>query len=181
MALEDLMKIATMGEGAIERQEAEGQQDFVASETLPKDCPREQLEQLGFIFGDDADDIFINVKFPVGWTKKATEHSMHNDLLDDKGRVRGGIFYKAAFYDRHADLHLVKRYVASLNWELREEIESTVKDNATGETIFKSERFSPERGSDEYWRIKDEIEAAAASWLEANFPRHQDATEYWDS
>ena len=51
--------------GGIEEQEARGQQDFVANETLPIKCPREELEKMGFVFGEMADDLFVKVKMPV--------------------------------------------------------------------------------------------------------------------
>ena len=46
---------------------------------------------------------------PNGWKKQATDHSMWSELIDDKGKVRATIFYKAAFYDQRAFLNLVKQ------------------------------------------------------------------------
>lgn len=93
--------------GGIERQEAMGQAAFVGTKSsLPIECPRAELEALGFVFGEPIDDLFVSVTFPAGWSKKATDHSMWSDLLDDQGRKRGSIFYKAAFYDRRAFMHL---------------------------------------------------------------------------
>jgi hypothetical protein len=88
------------------------------SQELPKECPRDALEALGFVFGEDADDIFVTVKFPDGWDKKATDHSMWSDLLDDKGRRRGNIFYKAAFYDRSAHMRMIPRFNIIQDYEL---------------------------------------------------------------
>ncbi len=99
--------------GGIEAQEAAGQKSFVASESIPKQingATREQLEALGFKFGNDIDELFVQCQLPPGWTKKATEHSMHSDLIDDKGRIRAGIFYKAAFYDRRSDMYMKTRF-----------------------------------------------------------------------
>lgn len=95
--------------GGIEKQEAQGQKDFVASESLPRLCPRQDLEKLGFVFGENIDGdsgLFVQVKMPKGWKKRATEHSMWSELIDDKGEARASIFYKAAFYDRSAFLRL---------------------------------------------------------------------------
>ena len=75
--------------GGIEAQEAAGQRDFVASETLPKKClycEREQLEAMGIIFGEDADDLLVRVLLPEGWKKVPTSHSMWSHLVDEKGR-----------------------------------------------------------------------------------------------
>lgn len=90
-------------EGGIEAQEARGQRDFVAAETLPKDgLDNAVCEALGIKILSDADDLFYNVQLPTGWTKRATDHAMWNELIDDRGQKRASIFYKAAFYDRRA-------------------------------------------------------------------------------
>lgn len=93
--------------GGIEAQEAAGQATLVAGPWFPKDMmgvTRQELEGLGFKFGSDVDDLFVSAQFPTGWKKVATDHSMWSDIVDDKGCVRGSIFYKAAFYDRKAHL-----------------------------------------------------------------------------
>lgn len=100
--------IAATTPGGIEAQEARGQKDFVTAETLPINCPKKELEDFGFVFGTAVDDLFIQASFPKGWKKKATNHSMWSDLIDESGRKRASIFYKAAFYDRHAYLYLEK-------------------------------------------------------------------------
>lgn len=95
----------------IEAQEAQGQQDFVKSEVLPRRCnfcTRNQLEALGIVFGKEVDDLFIEAVLPAGWKKVPTEHSMWSELLDAQGKKRASIFYKAAFYDRDAFISLVK-------------------------------------------------------------------------
>lgn len=92
--------------GGIEAQEAQGQKDLIRSSYLPKECPRDELEALGFKFGEDHDDIFINVEMPKGWSKRATDSAYWTDLIDNEGVVRGAIFYKAAFYDRRASMKL---------------------------------------------------------------------------
>ena len=99
--------------GGIERQEATGQRTLVESAMLPKEisgATREQLTELGFKFGDDVDELFVACELPPGWTKRGTDHSMHSDLLDAQGRKRAGIFYKAAFYDRRADMTMLRRF-----------------------------------------------------------------------
>lgn len=99
--------------GGIERQEAAGQRTLVDSAMLPKEisgATREQLTALGFKFGADVDELFVTCELPPGWTTRGTDHSMHSDLLDEQGRKRAGIFYKAAFYDRRADMSMERRY-----------------------------------------------------------------------
>lgn len=99
--------------GGIERQEAAGQRTLVESAMLPKEiigATREQLTALGFKFSADVDELFVKCELPPGWTKRGTDHSMHSDLLDEQGRKRAGIFYKAAFYDRRADMSMLRRF-----------------------------------------------------------------------
>lgn len=74
--------------GGIERQEAEGQRRMASSFlTLPKDMDREPALAFGFAFGEDSDDIFVNVTAPEGWSIHPTEHSMHSKSC----RVRAGM------------------------------------------------------------------------------------------
>lgn len=175
--------------GGIEMQEAAGQAAFVGTrDSLPVKCPRAELEKLGFKFGEPIDDLFIAVTLPAGWSKKATGHSMWSDLLDEKGRKRGSIFYKAAFYDRSAHMHLEKRYTINsqyLNADGKEHdyrsAESpantryVVRDNATGKAIHESAAVK--------YRAWDEQEAqgkATGDWLKENYPQADDPTAYWD-
>lgn len=102
--------VAATTPGGIEAQERRGQAEQAKSETLPikgtDGDNRKTFEALGFVFGSKVDALFVNVTFPPGWRKNPTDHSMWTELLDDKGNKRAMIFYKAAFYDRHAEVHL---------------------------------------------------------------------------
>lgn len=103
--------IAAMISDGIKTQEKRGQIEQSFAETLPiqgTSTPKEiaVFEALGFKFGGKVDDLFIETTFPEGWRKKPTSHDMWTDILDDKGVKRGSIFYKAAFYDRSAEVYL---------------------------------------------------------------------------
>lgn len=107
----DMWEILVRGMGGedpsdiIPQQEAKGQQDFVNSTTLPKNIrngSKEQLEEMGIVFGEDVDDLFVEVQLPEGWKREATDHDMWNKLVNKKGEEQAMIFYKAAFYDRDA-------------------------------------------------------------------------------
>lgn len=100
--------LAASSPGGIEAQEAQGQRQFVSSDQMPVDCPRRELEQLGFVFGDAIDDLFVQASLPPGWKKIATDHDMWSTIIDENGTERVRIFYKAAFYDRRAKAHLIK-------------------------------------------------------------------------
>ena len=109
--MEVLLEAMITGDGpaAIERQEKRGQDALVRSQVLPIKClrcSREQIEELGVVFGEPVDDLFINVTLPDGWEVRPTDHSMWSELVDDEDTVRASIFYKAAFYDRDAFISL---------------------------------------------------------------------------
>lgn len=89
--------------------EKAGQSQVVASELIPTDrrgITNEELSTLGFVLGstDEDDPLFQHAALPVGWAKKPTDHDMWSDIVDDEGRVRFNVFYKAAFYDRSAHM-----------------------------------------------------------------------------
>ncbi len=115
--------IAATTPGGIEAQEKAGQVAQAKLQTLPlngtsKPEEREAFEAIGFKFKLDRTaaqtqgrgEIFVAVEFPPGWSKRPTDHDMWTELIDDKGRVRGSIFYKAAFYDRSAHVFLRPRF-----------------------------------------------------------------------
>lgn len=96
--------------GGIEAQEKAGQSALVTSTDMPLDLSpsREAFEALGFTFGEKIDDVFQRATLPTGWTRAATEHSMHSNILDETGKIRASVFYKAAFYDRRANAYIVR-------------------------------------------------------------------------
>ena len=169
-----------MEPGGIEQQEAGGQIEMINEQVLPKESPIEMLALLGFVFGEDDDDIFVKVKFPDGWIKKATGHSMHTDLLDDKGRKRGGIFYKAAFYDRSANMSLSRRYSVQRNYDGDDSaVQFQVKDCDT--VIFETNPvdLSEFKGM-EFYNKSDIEEEIAKVWLLEKYPDYGNPMSYWD-
>jgi hypothetical protein len=52
------------------------------------------------------DPLFCDATIPDGWTKKATEHAMWSSIVDTRGIEMVSVFYKAAFYDRSAHMHI---------------------------------------------------------------------------
>ncbi len=183
--------------GGVEAQEVQGQTDFVASETLPRELlhgtTREQLESLGIIFGGDIDDIFVEVKLPDGWKKVPTEHSMWSELLDDKGRARAQIFYKAAFYDRRAHLDLMSHFSYGVQpvcgWQdpncLKHEWHGVVMDGDMIIWVVKT-RLSPQPdiSDDElmrkWYQEQDALRCLAHVWLMENYPDWENPLAYWD-
>lgn len=108
---------AAMGPGgpsrAIEEQERAGQAQLVSSDRLPTGlsggCADADFEDLGFAFGepDSHDPLFRPATLPEGWKRAASGHEMWSHIVDQLGRRRVAVFYKAAHYDRRAHMHVV--------------------------------------------------------------------------
>jgi hypothetical protein len=184
------------GGKAIENQESRGQQQFVNSEYLPKNCNGctwSLLEQMGIVLLEDTDDIFYKVALPKGWKKVATDHSMWSNLVDNKGRVRAHIFYKAAFYDRSAHISLERRYTYRMEPTAGRDIEDWYNSEQhcvvvdQGKIIWQSEeKLPPPPDRDDKqafyeWREKDKaIEQSGRTWLNQHFPDWENPLAYWD-
>ncbi len=170
--------IAASTPGRIEAQEKNGQIEQSFLETLPikgtASC-RLVWEKLGFVFGTQADDIFVNVTFPKGWRKKVTDHAMWSELVDDKGRKRGGIFYKAAFYDRRAHVNLEARFSVSSYMDSDETGFFQVSINDCGNVVMVIGKYK----SGDYSAV-DSLSAKANGWLNQNYPNWKDDSAYWD-
>jgi hypothetical protein len=171
--MENFLAAATPG--GIEAQEKRGQTSFVASSTLPNNCPRKELETLGFVFGTDVDDLFISVTFPQGWRKVASDHSMWSTLIDDKGRIRAGIFYKAAFYDRKAHMRLDARYTYTNEYPDDGDVAAHVVDGSTATHLFSITGIGR---SD--WSGQDAANKQCREWLDKHFPDWANPLAYWD-
>lgn len=174
--------------GGIEAQEAAGQREACANMRLPKDGTsddqRKVWESLGFVFGKDHDNLFVNVMFPAGWTWKATEHSMHNDLLDDKGRKRAGMFYKAAFYDRSAHIRLTRRYQAGEDYSTDTRprpVNVRDYDGTVLHVVGQTQRTDQGDNAARCAAIEanDALVDRANDWLTENYPNWRDPLAYW--
>lgn len=166
---------------AIERSEKQGQIELCQSEILPIRFSRgnqTDLEAAGVVFGEkvDGDPIFQHVTLPKGWKIQSTEHSMWTELIDEKGRHRASIFYKAAFYDRHSHISLSTRY----NYSVYENKKyAVVKDG--DKIIWQSKPFDlGEFDGEPTWYSQDKRAKEAEEYLNKNYPDWQDVKVYWD-
>lgn len=192
-----LESLARGTSGAIEAQEARGQQEFVRSTLLPvrgtsQLKERAIWEKMGIKLGEvvEGDDIFCHAELPPGWTKRPTEHSMWSELLDDKGRVRAQIFYKAAFYDRNAHIHPERRFSTRTEFVKEDDYNgpcyAAVLDGK--KEIFRSQVSEPgpmppygeETAWTRYQEAKDRPRNEARAWLKEHYPKFDDPTAYWD-
>lgn len=110
--------------GYITGMEADGQRQLVNSTSLPTDTGStydREYEALGFTFGepDPNDKMFRDATLPEGWSKQGSDHDMWSYIVDQLGRRRVAIFYKAAFYDRKAFMRLetVYSYASTLAYQ----------------------------------------------------------------
>lgn len=116
--------VGSMSDGTseyIESMEAAGQQQLVNSSVLPVEARGlvsyafdadgwPEFEALGFTKGEgvEGDELFVNATLPDGWTRQGSDHSMWSYIVDNRGVRRVAVFYKAAFYDRRAHMHLTR-------------------------------------------------------------------------
>lgn len=185
--------------GGIEAQERRGQQEFVNASKLPiegtsnpKD--RANFEALGIVFGEQSDDLFVNVTLPDGWRIEATENSRYSNLLDAQGRIRAGIFYKAAFYDRSAHVSLYRRFGYGTqpvggceNSKAEKRFEGYVKDCATGKILYLTPPTRPQPPNKPqadllawYNNEGDALAETAKAWLVEYYPDYENVLAYWD-
>lgn len=149
---------------------------------------KQQYEKMGIIIVEEYDDLFWNVELPEGWKIKATDHTMWNNLFDDKGRQRANFFYKAAFYDRDAFINFDTRFQVSVDhvadpssdydiWK-NSDYQGTVKD---GKEIIFSTECVPVTGSyDKDDKIKNKLRKQLEKYMKENYPDYEDIHAYWD-
>ena len=182
--------------GSIEQMEARGGAEVAAQrERLPTDrLNREQAEKIGIQVHevDENDPIWTRVTLPKGWIIQRTDHDMWNKLVDDQGRERASIFYKAAFYDRSAHMNFCQRYHVDCYGDdcskpPRKEGEpygdethrrAIVRDTADDKVLFTTDWL--ELADPRDWDAEEKIREEADEWLTSNYPDYRDPTAYWD-
>jgi len=185
--MEMFAKSMVMGTtGAIESQEKQGQNQLIKSDVLPIEFQRKGekaiLKSFGVKFGNpvQGDDLFQYAELPEGWEKVRTDHSMWSNLVDEKGRVRAGIFYKAAFYDRSAHISLSRRYGLKKDFNDKEIILYHVTD--CDKPIYSTSPTKapqPEYG-DEWFATDEEAKKEVQNWLDEHYPDWGKVEAYWD-
>lgn len=186
----------------IELEEKIGQIQVCERQLLPKvtndhfksndeiiDWVKQQYEKIGITIISEHDNLFWNVELPDGWKIKATDHTMWNELLDDKGRKRARFFYKASPYDRYAWIGFLTRFslkvdhiadVVSSEYEewVNSDYQGTVSDG--DDIIFKTECVPV---SEDYWKdnaIKDCLRIQLEDYMNEHYPDYKNINAYWD-
>jgi hypothetical protein len=156
--------------GMIERMEALGKTEFSRSDVLPVQMGGQQalLEELGFVLGPQVpgDPLFRQAKLPSGWRKdEETGHAMWTSILDEQGCERAHVFYKAAFYDRRADMGLLWRF------------DMRTRDRVYGNWSVYDRKakgfvFDPPEGTEDRY-------AACKAWVEEHQPHAEGVLAAW--
>jgi hypothetical protein len=99
---------------AIKDQEARGQDELCNGSQLPCESSHENLLAIFSKHGiavkaEQKDPLFYDVVLPAGWEIVPTENNnLWSELKNDKGDTVALIFYKAAFYDRKAQIDFIE-------------------------------------------------------------------------
>lgn len=146
---------------------------------LPKQvggATRKQLEALGFKFGDDFDELFVKCEYPPGWQKRPADHPMHIDLVDEQGRKRAGIFFKATSHDRRATMGMKGRFYVDAYRAGSQKgcFRCVVTDG--DEVLFDA----GERGEGDFEK-GDEMKGLCEHWLDEKHPDWRNPLAYWDT
>ncbi len=149
---------------------------------LPRDMRPSQaaFEALGFTFTDVGDDVLFEATLPEGWSTQETPGSsiLRENLVDDKGRIRGDYYYKESFYDRYGRMSLYCRYHLTYQHtdpNNRFSSVNVVVTDSDGSVIFKAGQCL-NTSSKKY----DKLVTRAKEYLRSNYPDWKDATKYWD-
>lgn len=158
---------------------------------LHPDALERLRDDVGIVYVERVDDLFAKVDMPKGWGKEATDHNMHNDLFDAEGNKRASIFYKAAFYDRRADIKWKARYGVTPEYKQAPggdpterpedpdalEIQRPVAlDRATGEILNRPVRWFHRMDEyDEYGDARDTMK----DWLDENVEDWDHCIDSW--
>lgn len=171
--------------GLAERQELRGQQSLTNSTCLPiKGSEITAFTAMGvkFIKPDDdtaRDDLFRTAILPDGWTKRPTDHSMWSELVDDRGRVRGMIFYKASTHDRQAKMHIVAFFNITTYDSEPPNIRGTV--TAGGTIVHQTPPLGADCPPEAESPLYEEVRNAAEAWVKEHYPEYEDVMAYWDT
>ncbi len=183
------------GPAAILEEEQAGQHRLIAMDRLPAMIEpagaREAFERMGIVFLEPVvgNPLFVHAQLPAGWRKVASNDAMLSLLVDDRGRERARIFYKASHHDPKASLILTARYgihESCFKMECLDEAEfmayvtdgGVVTDGRT--TIFTTDVVELVGDRRATFRATRAVLKEAEAWLDTHYPNWRDPFAYWD-
>ena len=155
-----------------------------------------EWEACGFKFGEDKNDLYRHVEFPEDWSLQNLEaDARHLSIVDEFGRVRGGMSAKHTFYDRWAYCFLKRRFdTADAKWVINKYKDS--KDVALFVTFEAKDVRYPNTAvllkagvfkvtpADDSWGAKDPAQqkamGALTAWMDEHYPHWKSTNAYWD-
>lgn len=178
-----LAMITQSGPEAIVISERRGQKDLCNSTDLPikEFWAWEILKAAGVKNLGPSERLFNKAELPPGWKKEATSHSMWSDLLDEKGRKRAGIFFKAASYDYDAHMTATRRFSSGADQDDSSDYEGpqfpSISDG--GKIVWRGPLMT-KTPSEKEWDLRARVGKIAEEKLKSIVPDYEDATKNWD-
>jgi hypothetical protein len=173
---------------SIEAAERQGQRVLGASTALPTAGlfgeNRMAWEAMGLKYGEQSDGLFTDVELPAGWCVKPSAHAYWSDLLDEKGRKRAMIFYKAASYDRRATIRPVRRFTVEADYDAFDRGMLRWQVTDMGTVVFSSDEIArpTDQGSAALYNgTGAPLERQCEVWLADNgFSDYLNPAAYWE-
>jgi hypothetical protein len=164
-----------------ERGEEAARSNYLAKRMKPE---KEIWELLGFTFTDiPGDDVLCQANLPKGWKIVDTEHHMYKDIIDEMGRKRGSMFYKAAIYDKSAHMSLVPRYGVNVDYD--DNGNETIYFGNEEERLFVSGKLGAlksgigREGWEKYSADRDALLCKARAYGNEYYPGFENVLAYW--
>lgn len=124
------------------------------------------------------DKLFRPANLPPGWEIRVTEHHLWSALVDEHGRRRALIFYKAAFYDRDASITVSRRFIARAEFveltDTSKTMEPVIRDGDV--VIWRGPRTVVPRLD---YATKDAVDLFAERQLDSIYPDHREFLKAW--
>jgi hypothetical protein len=180
-----MLLAAAMGGGAeraFDEAQRAGQGELVAARaenvlSLPTALrdPRELFEAMGLVFGETPKDdpMFTPTTVPEGWS-----------VVDDRGRPRASIFYKAAFWDREAFMRVLSRFRIERDYESADARDRSVTRMRVYDAALPGYIHTVEGQNHTHGEYDHELDvtllASAETWLSAHHPTWKQRGGGWD-
>ena len=138
---------------------------------------KDVFENIGFSFEEIDDELLYQGTLPEGWKLEKSDFYYAN-IIDEKGRKRGTIFYKSSFYDREAEMKLYRKY--NVAWKYIEYARDGMLMEIFVEDFEHNVLTVIGTCTDIDWREQDKLFKKGEKFLDKNYPNWKDCCKYWD-